>query len=329
MGDPVFDNFDGFEDYFNHDLEKSFSSDIACCDHCYAEFLLMWPYALHADNGHFQTREINLNWFYETGYLRHEFSKNEFDHYVEQIECPRCGNSLANTANIWAYNFPFDIPDKFEESIQQVSELARSTPFLLLEHKYCRELLLAIRDLSDEVPSGPLSHPLFRARSTLSTELPESIETFDFPPAQVVKEGRYNHSGAPVLYVASDKDTCHSELRGGPCLVLEFQLLSPIRILDLTDPFAAHQKYSDLLNSLVYSALVSARQSDDGWHKPHYVVSRFVADCARAAGFDAIKYPSTRRTESNFNLVLVNPSISLASHARVITYHYLGLLLVR
>jgi len=245
----------------------------------------MWPHAYSAEDCRFQTQEIDLKWFYRYGYLRDVFSEEEFDHYIAQIECPRCAHPLTHT--IWAYNFPFDIPENFESTIEEVSELARSTPFLLLTHNFCREVLAVLGDLSTEMASALVSQPLFRARSTLSGELTESIECFDFPPARFVQEGRYNHAGAPVLYLASDKETCLAELSGEQCIVLELKLLSPIKILDLSDPFAAHHRHSDLLNSLVYSALVSASQPDNGWHKPHYVVSRFIADCARAVGFDA------------------------------------------
>jgi RES domain-containing protein len=312
-------DFDGFEEWFYHDLEKAFSADIACCNHCYADFLAMWPHAYNADNSLFQTTEINLDWFYEAGYLKDEFSKDEFDRYIAEMRCPRCRSFLSSS--IWAYNFPFNIPEDFEETIREVSELASWTPFLLLENKFCKQVLAAVRDISKNASPKLLDQPLFRGRTTSPAPPLQSIDSFDFPPAAYVREGRYNHAGAPVLYLASDKETCQAELRGSECLVLEFTLLTPIRILDLTDPYKAHQEHSDLLDSLVYSALVSAKQRDDGWHKPHYVVARFVADCARSAGFDAVKYPSTRRTRTNFNLVLVNSSKPLATCAQIIAYH--------
>lgn len=311
-------NLDAFEEYFYHDIEKGFSADIACCDHCYEDFLSMWPHADYADDCYFQTRRIDLDWFYSAGYLKDQYSKAEFDNYIAQISCPRCGNPLGG--NIWAYNLPFNVSRDFEKTILQVSALGRLTPFLLLEHGFCQEVLLSLRDLSKVVASAPCDVSLFRARRIISTDLPQLIDTFDFPPARFVQEGRYNHAGNPVLYLGSDKETCQAELLNSPCLVLEFELLPAIRILDLTDPFNAHEAHADLLNTLVYSALVSAKQSNEGLHKPHYIVSRFVADCARAAGFDAIKYPSTRRTAKNFNLVLVNASLPLASNARVIAY---------
>ncbi len=196
--------FVGFEEWFYHDLEKSFSADIACCSHCYTDFLAMWPHTYDADNSLFQTREINLDWFYETGFLRDEFSKEEFDRYIGEMKCPRCGSYLSSS--IWAYNFPFNIPDDFEETIHEVSELASSTPFLLLENDFCKQVLAAVRDISKSASPKLLDQPLFRARSTSPLTPSKSIDSFDFPPAAFVNEGRYNHAGAPVLYLASDKE---------------------------------------------------------------------------------------------------------------------------
>jgi hypothetical protein len=60
----------------------------------------------------------------------------------------------------------------------------------------------------------------------------------------------------------------------------------------------------DLLESVSASSLMSAPVRDEGWHRPEYVFTRFVADCARIAGFDSIKYPSSR-SHKGHNLVIV------------------------
>lgn len=315
-------DFDSFEVCFYRDLEKGFSADIACCDQCRSDFLSMWPYADHADDRDFDTTGIDLDTCYSGSYLRDQYTEAEFKEFTRQLRCPRCDRPL--NSKIWLYNFPFDVPPDFERKIREINAIAESTPFLLLEHRFCREVLLSIRELSGVVQNSRIETSLFRGRRTEAFDLPQSVETFDSPSRNHVEEGRYNHAGHPVLYLASDKETCKAELRDAACLVLEFELLRPIMVLDLIDPFESHEAHADLLNSLVYSALVSAKQSDTGWHKPHYTVSRFVADCARASGFDAIKYPSTRRSGRNFNLVLVNSTIRLAADARIISYHQLN-----
>jgi len=315
-------NLDAFAEWFYRDLEKWFSADIACCNLCRDDFLAMWPYADHADDHRFQVQSIDLDTFYSGSYLRQVYTKRQFERYIGQLECPRCGGALQG--DISAYNLPFDVPADFERTVREVHELSRRTPFLLLENHFCQEVLKAIRELAVSTP--PVAYPitLFRARSEEHGPIAEEIATFDFPPAGFVKEGRYNHAGQPALYLGSDSETCHAELRFCKARVVEFLLNRDLKTLDLLDSFGSHADHADLLNCLVYSALVSARQDDDGWHKPHYVVSRFVADCAKAAGFDAVKYPSTRRTSTNFNLVVLNPSLSLSLVATAPRFFALG-----
>lgn len=319
MDDDEDDRFWWFQELFDHELESWFTASIACCDDCCDEFLSVWPYADVADDFQFQKQAIPLDVFYSGSRLRESFTKEEFDVFVERLACPRCGSALRG--NIWPYELPFDFPADIEETIREVAETAGSTPFLLLEHEFCQRILGAIRDLRGSVAPSAFAASLFRARRISSEGVAEAISEFDFPPKEVVSEGRYNHSGDPVLYLASDVETCRAELRGERCIVLELRMRPLVRILDLVDPFAVHDKHADVLNCLVYSALISSKQDGRGAHRPHYVVSRFVADCARSAGFDAIRYPSTRLSATNFNLVIVNRSLCLSGNADVVAFH--------
>jgi hypothetical protein len=52
--------------------------------------------------------------------------------------------------------------------------------------------------------------------------------------------------------------------------------------------------------------LCAAPRQGEGWNKPEYVFSRFVADCALHAGFHAIRYGSTKDPHGE-NLVLLQP----------------------
>ena len=313
---------DAFEEWFYRDLEKGFTADIACCDVCHDDFLAVWPYANSADNYSFQTTSIDLDTFYEGSHLRDEYPKADFDRLICQLNCPRCGKPLGG--NIWPYNFPFNVPQDIEHTIRDVAAKARTTPFLLLEHDFCKNVLSAIRSLAATLPPERIKQTLFRGRSEADGTVPQSVNAFDFPPPCDVQEGRFNHSGNSVLYLGSDVDTCHAELRHAPSLIVEFELETELRVLDLVDPYNGNRSSlddADLLNCLVYSALVSARQESNGWQRPHYVVSRFVADCARASSVDAIRYPSTRRAGNNFNLVVINPDLRLEQFARIVHFH--------
>jgi len=148
-------------------------------------------------------------------------------------------------------------------------------------------------------PSLPELH--YRARSCRFLNSP-TFEAFLPPPPSKTGEGRYNHAGLPVLYVATDPATCCLEL-GSPkdgVFFAQVRFLRPIRILDLRD----QNLESNLLKAALQSSLLSAPSDQEGWHRPEYVFSRFLADCALASGIDAIKYPSVHSTRGD-NLVVL------------------------
>jgi len=308
-----------FEELFYHDIESWFSADIACCDNCYDDFIATWPHAHTADDYEFQKTGIPLDCFYSGSRLQETYTESKFESLVKELSCPRCGEKL--TGNIWPYNLPFDVPDDFENTINEVCSIAENTPFLLLNNSFCSDIHKAISFLFQTSKSKLIKELLYRGRVQDENKLTKAMSHFDFPPAEVVSEGRYNHSGNPVLYLASDLKTCIAELRSNMALISEFLFTAPLHILDLVEPFENHENKSDILNALVYSALISAKHTDKGQYKPHYVVSRFTADCAREAGFDAIKYPSTRRAGGNYNLVVLNQRLSLVANCSEINFH--------
>jgi RES domain-containing protein len=143
------------------------------------------------------------------------------------------------------------------------------------------------------------------------------LETYGTPPAHLVGEGRFNHAGVPMLYVADSSETAAAELGsiGKLCHVARLRVCEALLVLDLTDINEKTVGYEILL-SLANSALLAAPRTGEGWIRPEYVFSRFVADCARSAGFDAIRYGSTKRVDQS-NLVLLDPPKDLASIMRL------------
>ncbi|MFU1519861.1 RES family NAD+ phosphorylase [Vreelandella alkaliphila] len=198
----------------------------------------------------------------------------------------------------------------FEEYLIEISNLSQKTPFLILKHSFAKEIYNALENLSKSSEPIALSSSLYRARASASMNTYE-ISEFDFPPGQVVSEGRYNHAGIPALYLGSTPETCFYEMREVACYIAEVKINKAIKVLDLVDSYDAHEEHHDLLNTLVYSALMSAKQDDTGWYRPKYVFSRFISDCAKSVGFDAIRYPSTRVGSESYNLVILSQSFSL------------------
>jgi hypothetical protein len=110
-----------------------------------------------------------------------------------------------------------------------------------------------------------------------------------------------------MLYLATSAGTAAAEL-GAPgelCNVGKLRISRPLRILDLVDIEEGRSGH-ELLQALASSALLAAPRTGLGWVKRQYIFSRFVADCARSAGFDAIRYGSTKQlNESNY--VILDP----------------------
>lgn len=319
---PTQNDIGWFEEALLADLDSWFTADIACCDGCHDEFVALWPHANEADDYAFQSGCIPLDVFYGgSRRVQGGYSRAQFDELIKHVRCPRCGSPLS--ANIWAYNLPFDVEDGIEESIKEVAELAHSTPLLMLKHPFAAKVHETIQRVAGRLLPVDFGDSLYRARKA-GPDVREDVICFDLPPRKVVEEGRYNHAGSPVLYLASDAQTCYEEMGCVPCLIAEVKITPPLRLLDLCDPSAPHREDADQLSALTYSALLSAKRSTSGWHKPEYVFSRFVADCARASGIQAIKYPSTKMTGKNFNLVIVDPAFSLAKDASIVGYHRVG-----
>jgi len=310
-----------FPEDFCDALESWFTADIACCDACRDEFVAIWPHAYAADNAEFQRISIPLDVFYKSSQLADMYTREEFDELIKDMYCPRCGSDL--DGNMWPYTFPFDVDPEIEDTIQEIADIATATPFLLLTHPFAKQVYDLLVTIGRTVSPTQFDKPLYRGRRDRG-DVAETISEFDVPPCGDVKEGRYNHAGNPVLYLASDQETCFEEMHREPCVVAELTFHKGLKVLDLIDPFTSHRQVADELSTLVYSTLMSAKQDDDGWHKPAYVFSRFIADCAKASGLQAIKYPSTRITACNFNLAVIERGVSLSGNGKVNAYSHLA-----
>tara|TARA_R110000751_G_scaffold48753_7_gene108350 strand:+ start:5005 stop:5334 length:330 start_codon:yes stop_codon:yes gene_type:complete len=92
-------------------------------------------------------------------------------------------------------------------------------------------------------------------------------------------------------------------------------ILQRVRILDLLD-LDEEQYGFEVLKSLASSALLLAPNTGDGWVKKQYIFSRFVGDCAREAGFDAIQYGSVKNVDGK-NIVFLTPPLQFSDFAEI------------
>ncbi len=281
------------------DVEAWVNSSIACCDLCYDDFVSKWPLAYHRE-AKLQIDCIDRRVFYHgSKHVREEFGEPDFLRLWAFVGCPRCGEPMGG--NIFPFEFPFSKASFFEEAFYKLGELAHNTPFLVLTSSVARDIFEEVKNTSSKLSAGTPYKRLYRGRCI---EKP-TFDDFNAPPAPMVREGRYNHAGKPVLYLASDERTCWEECRRprDRFFILEFFVQSPLVLLNFSD----FDELSNVLSALVYSSLMSSPTKSDGWNRPEYVLTRFVADCARAAGVDGIVYPSCRDSSGD-NIVLLGPS---------------------
>ena len=131
------------------------------------------------------------------------------------------------------------------------------------------------------------------------------------PEAIGIPEGRYNHFGQQVFYLAASRDAALAETFDddeGIAWLQEFCLTSIADVMKLDiDIDADPESTTDVLAfGLMFSgALDRPAARPVGW-RPEYLVPRFVADCAKASGFTSISF--TSRRHSSRNLVLFSYS---------------------
>lgn len=305
-----------FNDVLSDEVDSDYASSICCCDFCYDDFKAHWPDVAFREM-EFQKQSMEAGWYLENSRMASLYTPAEMSTLRHFVRCPRCFNTGAS--NLWVYEHRFSNSEGIERNIDHLRTLGRTTPFLLLEHPFARDVLNEIRRQALNVKSAVFPDIVYRARIAKqvlgAAQAPDAIETYGAPPALKVVEGRFNHAGAPTLYLASSGETAAAELgaAGTECFVGALQMLQKIKILDLLNIEEGGDGW-ELLQALARSALLSAPHSGEGWVRREYIFSRFVADCARAAGFDAIHYGSTKRPGGG-NWVILNPTENLESIA--------------
>lgn len=299
-----------FNDIVCDEVDSAFSSTICCCDFCYDDFKAHWPDVAFRESD-FQQNGMGAFWFVDYSRLPGIYTPAEISTLRHFVQCERC--TRYGAANIWVYEHRFSDSRAIESAIDELLTLGSRTPFLLLDHPFARRVLAQIRDSATRAAKLPIGVTLYRARTAADIvacgQTPDGPASYGVPPAARVGEGRFNHAGHPMLYVASTPATAAAELGapGEPCHVGHLRLDAPIAVLDLADIDEEVAGY-DLMQALASSALLTAPRTGDGWLRREYVFSRFVADCALDAGFDAIRYGSTKQVDGA-NYVLLSGAV--------------------
>lgn len=306
----TFDEIETFNDALSEDIDSDFASSICCCDACYDDFRAHWP-DVPFRNIEFQTLSMDAFYAVDNSRLPGIWSPAEISTLRHFVRCERCQEFVRG--NIWIYEHPFSEVEHIERQIDELLTLADNTPFLLLEHAFAQRVLAHLRGEVKRAGTLAAGVSMFRARLSSSIQssgqAPESLPAYAPPPARLVGEGRFNHAGRPMLYLASSPEVAAAEIGvpGEQCHIAELVTSRSLVLLDLIDIDEEAPGF-ELMVPLAASALLAGPQSGEGWLKRPYVFSRFVADCARAAGYEAIRYASTKKVDGTNVVILTPPS---------------------
>lgn len=304
---------DIFEEYFHRDLEHYFDSGISCCEHCYDDFCREWPGTAARDED-FQRSGIEIRLFLEQSRIQDDFYPEEIAHFAKSLKCPNCDAVLDGVFYIFEHKFLVD-----EFHLGTIADLARTSPFLLLSHPFAARVFDVITRRFATAPTLPAKSVWYRGR--MSRDVPPTPTLLDFgpPPASKVAEGRYNHAGHAMLYLADSANTVKGEMRASEGIsIATLEIDVACKVLDLSISDEIDGDDDEVIQCLARSALSAAPRLSDGWDRPEYVFTRFVADCARHAGFGAIRYGSVQAHEGA-NVVLLAPPVDLSPIARLVS----------
>lgn len=180
---------------------------------------------------------------------------------------------------------------KLEDFVQWLEKY----PYLGMHHELGRQFIEEIPDFPKR--SLPPGQTWYRARAVRGSGIPTMHEMG--PPIQPPRsEGRFNHHGQIVFYLAADETTSAAESLGkarGIAWVQEYAVGPFENLLDLEGLYSPDDYASApmLAAGVNWTQPHSEEAGDTEW-KPQYFLPRFIADCARAVGFSGIVYRSTR-----------------------------------
>ncbi|OLN28968.1 RES family NAD+ phosphorylase [Desulfosporosinus metallidurans] len=231
---------------------------------------------------------------------------------ANHITCDNCGASNFERYDIVGKADHFDLETqeksrlaerKYGRKIDELQSHLDKYPSLALTTALGRKIYKEI--LRGNVPSLSLSGKWYRGRTASSSEVYESKD-MQAPPIGRARDGRYHHTGQSVLYIADYRETAIGEVleeyfKPGLVWIQEYEIGGITKILDLrSDWNRIGMTESEILVALLSRRLLDQKVQDrkSNW-KPEYFVTRFIADCARLAGYNGISYSSTRYSGDN------------------------------
>ncbi len=235
------------------------------------------------------------------------------------LVCKSCGN---HDFNLHSYIGTEDEKDnqihiklveadrKFKKKIIDLQEYIKFYPSLVLDNPLARKIQKEIE--SQTLPICVLEKfDCYRSRIVGDAKVFNSVD-LGAPDVGIARIGRYNHPGQSVLYVSESRDCSVAEILDDyhqPALiwVQKYHIDGITNILDLKIDWGGFLNFESILfTALLNNNVLERRMSKDNstW-KPGYLLTNFVADCAKKAKYNGIKYNSSKYSDSN--IVLFDP----------------------
>jgi hypothetical protein len=243
---------------------------------------------------------------------------NNQEKIAQNLFCPYCGNeSFDLTLDVGVKTkFDKDVDKHLGEArriygkeIKGLERLLEQYPLLAYQNRLAKRIYKEIKN--KKLPVISIGGNFFRSRKMESSEIINSHKMYN-PSLGKPTEGRFNHAGQSHLYLASDKITAIKEVISGEHSLLvwcqEFKISVPVSdILDLSFnwDYLTPSTSTLLLSLKMSNAIERNDRNTENW-KPDYYLTRYIMDCAKSAGYNGIKYNSTKQSVS-YDLVLFYP----------------------
>lgn len=193
---------------------------------------------------------------------------------------------------------------KYSAQFDEFASYLAAYPYLGLAHPLGRRIRKAITGF----PRTTLGkREWWRARTPDGARRFTPKDMSPPPPEKATSEGRFNHYGQVVFYLASEPEAAMAETlapdRGeAAAWVQRFSVPAKTEVLDLVQPdFYDEARVPILALGLIHQLPRLRPRPDSPW-KPEYFIPRFIADCAREQGIAGIVFESQKHMGQNLAL---------------------------
>jgi len=238
--------------------------------------------------------------------------EEHYEEVADRVRCPCCGNScelydevgLKSEQELRFEELHAQWIEEHQHRLDDFYAHLEKYPYLGLAHELGREINESMKVL----PKLMLTDcSWFRARPVRDGRN-LTVEEFGLPdPEKIpIPEGRFNHHGQAVVYMAETAECAATEVLQedeSRAWVMKFGLkdLGPILNLSMSEEWADEGLPVLAVGLGYFRNLSRTVKRERGW-KPEYLLPRFIADCARLNGFTGVIFRSSRYWADNLVL---------------------------